>query len=201
MHREEKRAKTRARLIEAALNVFAFGGYEHATVDDIAHAAGLSKGAFYFNFNSKEEILIELLRQWSGERASALSTAAQAAAEPTARFPSMAAALIAYGGGTNWPPLILEFWSQALRAGAVDRALKQAYRDFRTTLAGAAAETANGRDAGETADAILAVHDGAVTEIALGRARSSAGAAPGLAAMVAGGVGRDARPVAEAAGA
>jgi len=75
MHRTEKRTLTRARLIEAALNVFAFEGYEHATVDDIARAAGLSKGAFYFNFTTKEEILLELLRMWSDERAALLRTA------------------------------------------------------------------------------------------------------------------------------
>ena len=121
MHRVEKRAKTRARLVEAALNVFAFGGYEHATVDDIAHAAGLSKGAFYFNFNSKEEILIQLLRQWADERTSLLNAAFAFEYDASGRLRAMGEALSSYGHGTNWPPLILEFWSQAMRAGEVAR--------------------------------------------------------------------------------
>jgi len=204
MHRVEKRALTRARLIEAALNVFAFGGYEHATVDDIARAAGLSKGAFYFNFNSKDEILIELVRQWSDERMSLLNAAFAFEEESGSRLRAMAAALISYSGGTNWPPLILEFWSQALRAGEVSQRISQAYRDWRRLLETAAAEAGESVAVppGQLADAILAIHDGAVTEIALGRARSSRGAAPALVAMAAGGAGAPvAGLVPEAAGA
>lgn len=185
MHRVEKRAKTRARLVEAALNVFAFGGYEHATVDDIAHAAGLSKGAFYFNFNSKEEILIELLRQWAEERTSLLNAAFAFEQDAGKRLRAMAEALSLYGRGTNWPPLILEFWSQAMRAGEVDRWLRRSYRDWRALLTTAARE-AGLADPGTPADAILAIHDGAVTEIALGRTTASARSASSLAAMVAG---------------
>lgn len=185
MHRGEKRAKTRARLVEAALNVFAFGGYEHATVDEIAHAAGLSKGAFYFNFNSKEEVLIHLVRQWADERTSLLNAAFAFERDAGQRLRSMAEALSTYGRGTNWPPLILEFWSQAMRAGEVDRWLRRAYRDWRQLLATAARE-AGSPEPGVTADAILAIHDGAVTEIALGRTSASTRSAASLAAMVVG---------------
>ena len=184
MHRQEKRAKTRARLIEAALNVFAFGGYEHATVDDIAHAAGLSKGAFYFNFNSKEEILIELVRQWADERSSLLHAAFAFEQDAGQRLRAMVETLASYRRGTNWPPLVLEFWSQGVRAGEVDRWLRRAYRDWRELLVAASRE-AGAADPGATADAILAVHDGAVTEIALGRTSGSNRTAPSLAVMIA----------------
>ncbi len=200
MHREEKRAKTRARLIEAALNVFAFGGYEHASVDDIAHAAGLSKGAFYFNYNSKEEILVQLLRQWADERTSLLNAAFAFEEDAGRRLRSMAEALSSYRGGTNWPPLILEFWSQAMRAGEVNRWLRRAYRDWRELLATAARE-AGSADPGATADAILTIHDGAVTEIALGRTSASTRSAASLAAMVAGAPFAPAASAVEAAGA
>jgi AcrR family transcriptional regulator len=199
MHRVEKRAKTRARLIEAALNVFAFGGYEHATVDDIAHAAHLSKGAFYFNFNSTEEILVELLRQWSDERTSLLN-AAFAFEDADGRLRALAEALSSYRAGTNWPPLILEFWSQALRSGEFDRWLRRAYRDWRELLATAARE-AGKANPGPMADAILAIHDGAVTEIALGRTSASTRSAPALAAMVVGAAPASTEPFLQAAGA
>jgi AcrR family transcriptional regulator len=184
MHREEKRSKTRARLVEAALNVFAFGGYEHATVDDIARAAGLSKGAFYFNFNSKEEILIQLLQQWMDERTSLLNAAFAFEDGGSRRLLGMAETLSTYGGGTNWPPLILEFWSQAMRAGEVNRRLRRAYRNWRETLA-AAARAAGVAIPDDTAAAILAIHDGAVTEIALGRTGPSTRGALSLAALIA----------------
>ena len=40
-------------------------GYESASVDRIAEEAGFSKGAFYSNFDSKEEIFLELLETHS----------------------------------------------------------------------------------------------------------------------------------------
>ncbi len=199
MHRTEKRTLTRARLIEAALNVFAFEGYEHATVDDIARAAGLSKGAFYFNFTTKEEILLELLRMWSDERAALLRTAYDAAEAPAERLPAMLAALLSYGGGTNWPPLVLEFWSQGIRAGEVHRRLKRAYSDLKRLLASAVADVL-GDDAalaGEAARAILAMHDGAVTEIALGRAGAAGIPSATLAAAVVGALGERSASAAE----
>jgi TetR/AcrR family transcriptional regulator, transcriptional repressor of aconitase len=44
---DDKREETRARLLEAAAHVFAKKGYEGASVDDVAHAAGFTKGAVY----------------------------------------------------------------------------------------------------------------------------------------------------------
>ncbi len=62
--RQNQKEQTRALLVDAALRVFAEHGYEEATVEDIAAAAGYSKGAYYFHFASKEDIFLELLEQW-----------------------------------------------------------------------------------------------------------------------------------------
>jgi len=61
--REESRALTRTRLIDSARHVYVQRGIGAATVDHIAEQAGYSKGAFYSNFASKEDILLEILRQ------------------------------------------------------------------------------------------------------------------------------------------
>lgn len=63
--REESRAITRAKLLASARAVVAREGYENASVDRIAEEAGFSKGAFYSNFDSKEEIILELLETHS----------------------------------------------------------------------------------------------------------------------------------------
>ena len=62
--REESRLQTRVRLLEAAVQVFSRRGYQAATVDEIAEAAGFSKGAVYSNFASKEELFLELFDQY-----------------------------------------------------------------------------------------------------------------------------------------
>lgn len=54
--REEKKARTRAQLIDAAAKVFARRGFAAASLDEVAEEAGLTKGAVYSNFASKEEL-------------------------------------------------------------------------------------------------------------------------------------------------
>jgi AcrR family transcriptional regulator len=63
--REESRALTREKLLASAREVVGREGYDAASVDRIAEEAGFSKGAFYSNFNSKEEIILELLETHS----------------------------------------------------------------------------------------------------------------------------------------
>jgi AcrR family transcriptional regulator len=50
-------ARTRALLIETAGQLFASRGYDGTSVDAIIRQAGVSKGAFYHHFSSKEQVL------------------------------------------------------------------------------------------------------------------------------------------------
>jgi AcrR family transcriptional regulator len=59
--REESRAQTRDRLLDAAYQILVNNGIEEASIEDIAEAAGFSRGAFYSNFESKDELLCALL--------------------------------------------------------------------------------------------------------------------------------------------
>jgi AcrR family transcriptional regulator len=54
--REEKKARTRAQLIDAAATVFARRGFVAASLDEVAEEAGLTKGAVYSNFAGKVEL-------------------------------------------------------------------------------------------------------------------------------------------------
>jgi AcrR family transcriptional regulator len=56
LSREEKKARTRAQLIDAAATVFAREGFMAASLDEVAEEAGLTKGAVYSNFDSKEDL-------------------------------------------------------------------------------------------------------------------------------------------------
>ncbi|HEY2767932.1 MAG TPA: helix-turn-helix domain-containing protein [Solirubrobacteraceae bacterium] len=53
----------RAMLLEAAMEVFAQRGYRDASVDDIAERAGYSKGAIYFYFSGKDDLLFALFEE------------------------------------------------------------------------------------------------------------------------------------------
>ena len=62
LSREDSREQTRQRLMDAAQKLIARKGLDAASVENIAAAAGYSRGAFYSNFKSKDDLFIELLR-------------------------------------------------------------------------------------------------------------------------------------------
>ena len=56
----KRRAETRANLIEAAYRVFADKGFGQVRIDDVCAAAGYTRGAFYSNFDSLDELFFAL---------------------------------------------------------------------------------------------------------------------------------------------
>jgi len=63
LSREDSREQTTQRLLDAAQKLIARKGLDAASVENIAEAAGYSRGAFYSNFESKDDLFIELLRR------------------------------------------------------------------------------------------------------------------------------------------
>ncbi|HEY1169256.1 MAG TPA: TetR/AcrR family transcriptional regulator [Candidatus Limnocylindrales bacterium] len=63
LSRQERKAQTRERLLDAAAQVFAQRGFEAASLDEVAAAAGYTKGAVYSNFAGKTDLLIALLER------------------------------------------------------------------------------------------------------------------------------------------
>ena len=59
----QRREQTRECLLEAAREMFVKKGLAATSVEDIAEAAGYTRGAFYSNFDGKPELLFELLRR------------------------------------------------------------------------------------------------------------------------------------------
>ena len=64
--RAESKTRTRAELLHAANRLFLRDGFVAASLGAIAEEAGLTKGAVYSNFDSKEELFLELLEQADG---------------------------------------------------------------------------------------------------------------------------------------
>ena len=61
--RQEMQAQTREKLLEVATRLFVEKGYGGTSLRDIAEQAGFTQGAFYSNFESKEALLLEMLRR------------------------------------------------------------------------------------------------------------------------------------------
>ena len=84
-----RRQETRSRLIDAAAQVFVEEGLQGASVESICARAGFTRGAFYSNFASKEELFLtalgrehELRVELIEQKASALLPTLHARAEP-----------------------------------------------------------------------------------------------------------------------
>jgi AcrR family transcriptional regulator len=98
--RDEQRAETRARLLDAAAEVIAARGLDGASIDEIADRAGYTRGAFYSNFSGKPELLVELCEQRL--RAYAERIVPQVMAEPVdQRSTAAATTLSGLGTGTD----------------------------------------------------------------------------------------------------
>lgn len=63
--RERRKSETRALLVEAGLRLFAERGLELGTLDEVAQAAGFTKGAIYRQFPSKGAFLLALFEQYA----------------------------------------------------------------------------------------------------------------------------------------
>lgn len=61
------REQTRERLLDAALELFAEKGVLAATVEEICERAGFTRGAFYSNFDSKDDLCIAAIQRYADE--------------------------------------------------------------------------------------------------------------------------------------
>ena len=88
---------TRTKLLAAAEKTFARDGFEAARLEDIASQAGYTRGAFYANFKSKEDIFFALLEQWVGRRISDVSAVLARENTPAKRLRALAHIALADG--------------------------------------------------------------------------------------------------------
>lgn len=129
--RDEQRERTRQRLYECALVVFRRDGVEACRIDDIATAAGVSRGSFYFHFPTKEHVLLERMRETEDVVCDAVD-----ALPPDAEMKRVLAELNAQLAGV-WesdPALLPEVCGAALRLAATTMSDQEATR-MRSSLA------------------------------------------------------------------
>ncbi|HEY1746021.1 MAG TPA: TetR/AcrR family transcriptional regulator [Xanthobacteraceae bacterium] len=83
-------ATARQKLLDAALSLIRARGYEATTVDDLCAAAGVTKGAFFHHFDSKEALAVAAAEYWSE------TTGAFFAAAPYHRHPDPLQRVLGY---------------------------------------------------------------------------------------------------------
>ena len=108
---------TRRHLLEAAATVFGEHGFHRATLDQVATAAGFTKGAVYSNFASKDDLFLALLDDRMDRQRELLADLMDSAETEGAKI-DLTAQLVrsaAFFGNDSWSALYLEFVVYARR--------------------------------------------------------------------------------------
>jgi AcrR family transcriptional regulator len=127
-------ALTRDKLLETAKTAFLRDGYASTSLEQIAEAAGYSKGAVYSNFRNKDELCLAVLDAIRADRAAALAKAIgkkTMLADRIAAFQAWAERNI---GDRAWTALEVEFGVHAARDRALARALRTRDRRVRANV-------------------------------------------------------------------
>jgi AcrR family transcriptional regulator len=129
---DRRRQQTREYLLQAAAHVFAARGFHAATLDEVAAAAGFTKGAVYSNFKNKEDLFLALLEAaYSREMTALKETLEVSEIPPEARLEDFVGLIRGEMEQMpeNWGALRLEFLLYALRNPAARDRLNELERE------------------------------------------------------------------------
>ena len=134
--RAQKKAETRAALLRSATAVFAEQGMERASIDDVARHAGFTKGAFYANFASKEDLFLALLDEHFADLLERVDQAVSGDHDMVDQAREGAASFMAFiASDPDWERLFFDFSSYATRNEAFRTELVARRRALREGIA------------------------------------------------------------------
>jgi AcrR family transcriptional regulator len=143
LSRKEKQAHTRTCLMESARRIFARRGLDQASIDEVAADAGYTKGAFYANFKSKEELFLAMLDERFAERVEELDRVLATEGTMEDHVREAGANFMRYlGADPEWQRLFFEFTAYAARNEEFRQELVTRYRAVRKRMAEVFAEHA-----------------------------------------------------------
>jgi AcrR family transcriptional regulator len=170
----KRRAETKARLLDAAFRVFADQGFGQTRIDDVCAAAGYTRGAFYSNYSSLDELFFDLY----DERAAIIAAqVASALAEPP--LDSAVQPIIERTAATllldrDWLLVKTDFLLHAARHPALARRLADHRDDLRravqerlSAVRGQLLLPAPIADVPAAARAVVAAYDGVTVQLLL----------------------------------
>jgi AcrR family transcriptional regulator len=133
---QQRSEETRNCLLEAANTLFSKTGYEATSVAEICQAAGVSKGAFYHHFPSKQAVFLALMESWLSGLDAGFGMTIQA----TENIPEAILQMADMVGAIFDPSdihlsIFLEFWVQAYRDPAIWQAAIAPYRRYQAYFA------------------------------------------------------------------
>lgn len=130
----ERTRVTRRKLLDAAKQVFAQQGFEAARLEDIAAGAGYTRGAFYANFKSKEDIFFAIFEEWVRERIESFTSAARGHSNPVDKLAALRSHYAELATDRRLVLISMEFKLFALRHPEAHARLRGRHRRIRASF-------------------------------------------------------------------
>jgi TetR/AcrR family acrAB operon transcriptional repressor len=137
-NRQSRSAATRTRILDAAGALFARRGYDATSVADICEQAGVTKGAFYYHFATKQQAFLDLRDRWLAPLDAQFKlTRAEGETLPQVlqRIAEMAQPIFEAVGGDQRQQIFLELLSAARQDAAILPAMLSPRRKYRNLFA------------------------------------------------------------------
>ncbi len=137
MRNEQRREETLQGILQAAARLFAEKGYDATGVAEICKRAGVSKGAFYYHFDTKQAVFLAVIGSWLEDLDVALHDIVPVDGTASDRLLAMSHTFQTILESQNERlALILEFWIQASRDETVRQTILSPYRTFQQLFEG-----------------------------------------------------------------
>ena len=146
----EYKEEAKSRILEAANKVFAERGYHEATMDDIAKRLGVSKGAIYLYFSSKEDLFEAMCKTAPQAFKEILYSSFGDGANPVQSATQFFDKMLKLSASN--PGLSFEILSEASRNPSLKRILKQNHEEYERVLTGFLAEGRKRKIVGDNLD-------------------------------------------------
>ena len=128
--------ETQAHIKAAAISAFSQSGFDAASVADICGRAGVSKGAFYHHFPSKQDLFLVIMEDWLRGIDSLLFSKTESGVSVPRRIAEMGNKMgIIFQAASGQLPMFMEFMVQASRDATVWNAVIAPYRRFQQQFA------------------------------------------------------------------
>ncbi|MEZ0107454.1 AcrR family transcriptional regulator [Catenulispora sp. EB89] len=170
------RSQTRRQVLDAAFAVFSEHGIAASSLNQVAAAAGLTKGAVYSNFASKDDLVLALMEEHAAARTDAALagfTSADAG-DPQRALAQMAAALVhGMRADAAWHRLLAEYFAMSSHDAGRREGLRHRRREVRDAVARAVARVSQDLAINlpfaptEMATVMLALSNGLAVEAAI----------------------------------
>ena len=133
--KDDKKEARRNQILEAAMKVFARMGFNRARMDDIVEESGLSKGALYWYFKSKDDIITAILDRMVGRETMEMRGMLEDERPVREKLSDLLQSMIAdITRMRPFMPILIEFWALQLRRKTIRQVIGKYYQAYIETL-------------------------------------------------------------------